>query len=310
MFNEFDNGLYDGAGLGYPARQSLVGFGFDPDCYISTAQIAPSPYTSQPLIQAKLGGLIKLIEACDDSQPPIGDLEGDALTVYQSIIQNVTTEINGYLSSVYPIPLVQNNTIAVIQVAAVSSDGLGTILNDGTGIKVVSAGNYFAAPVAANSPAYLRHIDPLCNDYWFGENYWQQCQQGSGAVLTVTYANSPFSDENGSTVNAQTISGIPVVTNGGTKYNVGDLLVLVGGQSFVPAKIREAALILICHSFYQRRLAPDEKNIFETLAKMWREKLTSIGDGGDEQLDGTYKRFYSAGQSWNTRSVLFGANSL
>lgn len=305
MFNEFDNEIFGGVGLGYPARQTLVGFGFDPDCYISTARIAPSPYVSQSLIQAKLGGLIKLIEACDDSQPPIGDLKGDALAVYNSVIQNVTTEINGYLSSVYPIPLVQNNTVAILRVTAVGSNGAVT------GISVVQGGNYLLAPSVNQSPVYLRHIDLNCNVNYWGE-CWQQCQTGSGLTLTVAYGNTPFSDENGTTVQAQTIAGTPAIVSGGTLYNVNDLIVLVGGQSFVPAKIREASLILICHSFYQRRIAPDEKNIFETLAVMWRKKLASIGDdsGEGEQLDGTYKRFYSSGQSWNQRSVLFGANSL
>lgn len=307
MYDECDNWIFGGVGYGYPARQRLVGFGYDPDNYISTAQIQPSPYTSQPLIQAKLGGLIKLIEACDDDQPPQGTIaNGDAQVVYNSVIQNVTTEINGYLSSVYPIPLVQNNTVAILQVSGITTDGLGTV----TSVTVIQGGNYLAAPAANQFPVYLRHIDPLCNVHWWGEN-WQQCQQGTGLNLTVAYAGTPFSDENGSTVQAQTITGTPTIVSGGTKYNCGDLIVLVGGQSFVPAKIREAALILICHSFYQRRIAPDEKNIFETLAKMWREKLTAIGIGdGMEELDGTYKRFYSAGQSWNQQSVLFGANSL
>lgn len=310
MFDTFDNELNTTIGFNpNPARQTLAAWGYDPDCYISTAKIAPSPYTSQALIQAKLGGLIKLIEACDDSQPPLGQLTDDALAVYQNVIQNVTTEINGYLSSIYPIPLVQTDTIAVIQVTAVSSDGLGTILTDGTGIKVLTVGNYFVAPATNNSLVYLRLLDPLCNEQYFGFD-WKSCQKGLGAVLTVTYVATPFSDENGSMVNAQAVSGVPVVANGGTGYNMGDLLVLTGGQSFVPAKIREAALILICHSLYQRRLAPDEKNIFETLAKMWREKLTGIGEGMDEQLDGTYKRFFSIGAVWGQKSVLFGANSL
>lgn len=305
MFDEFDNGIWNGFGVTTPAVQFLVGFGFDPDCYISTAKIAPSPYTSQSLIQAKLGGLIRLIEACDDSSPPIGDLTGAALAVYNSVIQNVTTEINGYLSSVYPIPLVQNNTVAILQVTAVDSNGAVTAFN------IVQGGNYLVAPNVAQSPVYLRHIDPNCNSHYWGNN-WPFCQTGSGLSLTVAYGNAPFSDENGLTVQAQTIAGTPAIVSGGTKYNIGDLLVLVGGQSFVPAKVREASLILICHSFYQRRLAPDEKNIFETLAKMWRDKLTSIGNdsGEGEQLDGTYKRFYSSGQSWNSRSVLYDANSL
>ena len=305
MFNEFDNGLLIGGNVITPAYQFLVGFGFDPSCYISTAKIAPSPYTSQALIQAKLGGLIKLIEACDDSQPPLGQLTDDALTVYNSVIQNVTTEINGYLSSVYPIPLVQDNTIAILKITAVDSNGAVTAF------EVVQGGNYLTAPAIDQFPVYLRHIDPACNAYYWGDN-WQQCQLGSGLELTVTYADTPFSDENGSTVQAQTISGTPVIVSGGTKYEACQLVVLVGGQSFVPAKIREASLILICHSFYQRRIAPDEKNLFDGLAKMWREKLTSIGNdsGEGEQLDGTYKRFYSSGQSWNNKSVLYDANSL
>ena len=309
MLNEFDNGLYDGAGLGYPARQSLVGFGFDPDCYISTAQIAPSAYVSQSLIIAKLGGLTRLIEACDDSQPPVGSLNpvnppnNPAYLTYLAVIQNVVTEINGYLSSVYPLPLVQTGTVAILKVLTV--DANGSVLT----FEILEGGNYAVAPNVNQNPVYLRHIDPLANSHWFGQD-WQQCQKGSGFNLTVAYHGQNYSDESGQTLQAQTINGTPVIVSGGLNYKCGDLLVLTGGQSFVPAKIREAALILICHSFYQRRLAPDEKNIFETLAKMWREKLTSIGEGGDEQLDGTYKRFYSAGQSWNQQSVLFGANSL
>jgi len=305
VFDEFDNVALIGGNVITPAYQFLVGFGFDPSCYISTAKIAPSPYTSQALIQAKLGGLIKLIEACDDEQPPLGELEDSALEVYNSVIQNVTTEINGYLSSVYPIPLVQDNTIAILKISAVDSNGAVT------GFEIIQGGNYLSAPDTDQSPVYLRHIDPACNVYYWGDN-WQQCQRGSGLQLTVAYADTPFSDENGSTVQAKTIDGIPLIIDGGTNYSVGQLLVLTGGQSFVPAKIREASLILICHSFYQRRISPDEKNLFDSLAKMWREKLTSIGNdsGEGEQLDGTYKRFYSSGQSWNNRSVLYDANSL
>lgn len=306
MFDEFDNGIWSGAGIVTPAVQFLVGCGYDPDCYIFTAKITPSPYTTQALIQAKLGGLIKLIEACDDSSPPSGDFnDATVQAVYTGTIQNVVTEINGYLSSVYPIPLVQNNTIAILKVTAVNSAGAVTAFS------IVHGGNYLVAPDVAQSPVYLRHIDPNCNEQFFGCN-WQQCQKGSGLSLTVVYTDTPFSDENGTVVQAKTINGIPIIVSGGTLYKVYDLLVLIGGQSFVPAKIREAALILICSSFYQRRIAPDEKNIFGKLAEMWRDKLTSIGNDSSEgeQLDGTYKRFYSSGQSWNSRSVLYDANSL
>jgi hypothetical protein len=85
--------------------------------------------------------------------------------------------------------------------------------------------------------------------------------------------------------------------------------VLTGGSSFVPAKVRQAALDLIFYELYKRRLAPDEKNPGTDMAKYWRKMFQKIGDN-DGPLDGTYKRFFSPIASWNQRSVLFGANSL
>jgi hypothetical protein len=309
VFDECDNQFGVVGFAPFPARQTLVGFGYDPDCYISTAKVAPSPYVTQQGIIAKIGGLNLLISYVDDSQPPVASLNpanppnNPAYLTYQAIIQNVVTEINGYLSSVYPLPLVQNNTVGILRVTDV--DDLGAV----TAFEIVEGGDYLAVPATDQLPTYLRHIDPMANEKYFGFN-WQGCQQGTGLELTVAYANAPFSDENGTVAQAQTITGTPAIVAGGTGYKVYDLLVLTGGQSFVPAKIREATLILICHSFYQRRLAPDEKNPFESLAKIWRERLAAIGNGNDEQLDGTYKRFYSAGQCWSQRSVLAGANSL
>lgn len=310
MFQDDANYNWLGFGGGNPARQVLAGYGYDPENYIATAQLIPSPYVTQSLIQAKIGGLQKLTEACDDSQPPTGTLNpseppnNPAYLTYQSVIQNVVTEINGYVSSIYPIPLAQTGTVAVLQVSSVSTDGLGGV----TGLKVLDAGNYCTAPATAQTPVYLRHIDSVCNEQYFGCN-WLSWQTGSGLTLTVTYANTNYSDESGQVLTAQTVNGTPTIGTAGTGYNVGDILVLTGGSSFVPAKIREAALILICHSFYQRRLAPDEKNPFATLAKFWREFFVEIGEG-EKQLDGTYKRFFSPGTSWNQDSVLFGANSL
>ncbi len=66
---------------------------------------------------------------------------------------------------------------------------------------------------------------------------------------------------------------------------------------------------LVCHSLYKRRLAPEEKNPFSAQASTWRALLKDIGEG-EAQLDGTYRRFFSAGAVWGQRSVLFGANSL
>jgi hypothetical protein len=183
-----------------------------------------------------------------------------------------------------------------------------------TAIEVVDAGNYCTAPEAANTPAYLRHLDPLANENYLGVN-WRIRQLGTGATLTVTYAAKNYSDESGQVLSAQTVTGTPAIATAGTGYNVGDLLVLTGGSSFVPAKVREAALVLICHDLMQRRLAPDELNTFKVQARKWRGErdtdgmLTEIGEG-NLQLDGTYKRFFSVGSVWGQRSVLFGANGL
>ena len=302
MFNEFDNEFgYLGFDIN-PGRQTFAGFGYDRESYISTAQLVPSPYTSQALIQAKFNSQSDFIAAVDDTG--IGQIIGPALINLNNIIQNVTTEINGYLSSIYPMPLAQTGTVAVVQVTGVSTDGLGTI----TSISMLENGNYNTAPATTQNPVYLRYIDPLANIYFWGQN-WFNCQLGTGAILNVTYAPVNYSDESGQLLQAQSVTGTPTITNGGTGYNQYDLLVLTGGSSFVPAKIREAALVLICHSLYLRRLTPDEKNLYAPMAKFWREFFRDIGEG-DKQLDGTYKRFFSAGAVWGQRSVLFGANSL
>lgn len=301
-----------------PAIQRLFACGYDPECYIRTAQLIPQAYVTQLLIQAKLGGLIRLIEACDDAQPPTGDWDDAGVqTVYNSVIQTVTTEINGYLATIYPVPLAQTGTVSIVQVSTISSDGLGTV----TGITMINNGNYQAAPAADQFPAYMRYINPIQRAEWnnfqnedFVPGYnWNcldwNCQNGTGLELTVAYKNQNYSDESGQLLNAQTVNGVPVIVAGGTKYNVGDLLVLTGGSSFVPGKVRQAALDLICHTLFKRRLAPDEKNPFSTLAKMWRDLLVEISEG-EKTLDGTYRTNFSPVVSWNTQSVLFGANSL
>jgi phage gp36-like protein len=48
---------------------------------------------------------------------------------------------------------------------------------------------------------------------------------------------------------------------------------------YVPAKIKDAALIFCVEMLYQRRLAPEERNIFKSQADLWREILTKIGTG-------------------------------
>lgn len=375
MFCDFDqcNEAFD---VRIEGRQRLVACGYDPTCYISTAKLVSSPYTTQALIQAKLGGLIKLIEACDDQQPPSGDFnDASVQAVYTAVIQTAATEINGYLSSIYPIPLVQTNTIAVLKVTDVDTTGAVT------GVEVVYGGNYLTAPnggsganliaagtlyngigkyilsgltagltyryvpgandsefqngsdmltgeqtfvdaagmislfgtdiniavtatvelSAVNTPAYLRYIDPLANNQCFGAN-WLTCQTGTGLTVAAFYQSQPFSDEDGTTIQTQSLDGTPTIVTAGTGYKVDELFVLTTGTSIVPAKIRQAALDLICHTFYKRRLTPDEKNPFSTLAKMWRDLLLEIGHG-EQELDGTFKRSFSIGAMWGTRSV-------
>lgn len=308
-----------GWGFGNPSAEQLVACGYDPTCYIRTAQLIPQPYVTQALIQAKLGGLIRLIESCDDSQPPSGNWNDLGVqAVYNAVIQTVTTEINGYLATIYPVPLAQTGTVSILQITSVSSDGTNYV----TGISVIVPGNYQVAPAQIQNPAYMRYVDPLQKAQWLGDcegdeliggcgwNFQNfNCQNGTGLQLNVQYVGQNYSDESGQVLQAQAISGVPTILAGGANYQVGQLIVLVGGSSFVPGKVRQAALDLICHTFYKRRLAPDEKNPFSALGKMWRDLLVEISEG-DKDLDGTYRRNFSPVASWNTRSVLFGANSL
>ena len=297
--------------MGNPARKLFVGYGYDPEAYISTAQLAPSPYTTEQLIIGKLGGLNRLITACDDSQPPVGSLAptiggqpNPVYLTYQSVLQIATTEINGYLSSIYPCPLAQTGTVGIMRVTGISTDGNEAI----TAIEVVDVGNYCTAPSTPNSVAYMRHLDAEANEHFWGPD-WQCEQRGSGASFSVAFTPVNYSDESGQLLQAQAIFGTPVIVSGGTKYHHGDLLVLTGGSSFVPAMVRQAMLDLVCHTLYKRSLAPDEKNPFEPLVRMWRKLFIEISEG-EKSLDGTYKRFFSAASSWNTASVLNGANSL
>jgi hypothetical protein len=311
VYNEFDSSLW-GLGFGQnPDRQRLVGYGYDPESYIATAKLTPSQYATQALIIAKIGGMSRLIESCDDSVPPIGNLNptignspvaNPAYLAYQAVIQTVVTELNGYLSSIYPIPLAQTGTVAILQVVSVDTTGAVTA------IKVLDTGNYCTAPDVNQTPAYLRHTDPLANVNFWGAN-WAYCQTGSGLAVTAAYATVNYSDESGQVLQAYAVNGTPVIANGGTGYQANDILVLTGGSSFVPAKVRQACLDLICHTLYKRRLAPDEKNPFSTLAKYWRDLFVQIGEG-QAVLDGTYKRNFSAGMAWTQPSVVFGANSL
>lgn len=296
MSCDCENGFRDNfvGGFGTPPYQRLEDCGFDPFCYISTAGLAVVPYTTKEAIIGRVGGNLQmLIPATDDDGT--GDINQP---IFDSILSNVSTEINGFISSIYPIPLAKTGTVAIFKVTAV--DSAGAI----TEISVISAGGYSVAPNTTNSPAYLRFKNIRDYDNCWGWNWDCNCQNGSGASFTVAYT-AP------ATVTAQTpilVNGTPVIAAGGTDYQVNDLLVLTGGSSFVPDKIINAATTLFCYELLRRRLVPDEKNQFDKDASKVKDELLKISNG-ELDMDGTYRTFFSLVSAWVTQSVLQG-NSL
>ena len=283
MLYNYSYGQGFGFGFQTPAYPTLTEWGFDPEVYIATAGLTAVLYTNATAIAARFEGANDLIAATDDQQT--GSLDS---AVLNQIITNVTTEINGYISTIYPIPLVKIGTVAVIKIKTVDSNG-GI-----TAIEVLKPGNYSTAPGASNTPAYLRHDGMFNNPDW-----WKNCQNGTGAVFTVTYSNAaPYM-----------VSGTPVISTAGTGYEACQILVLTGGKSYVPDKISNAALTLCCYELQRRRLSPQENNLYYQDAKMIKEELLKIGNG-ELNLDGTYRTFYSPATCWGQRSVLAGANSL
>lgn len=288
MFLEYPYSDIDGwGGRGDPARQRLFACGYDPACYISTAALMVAAYTNTSAIVAKYGSMADLIAATDDDNS--GNLNQGVL---DSITSNATKEINGFISTIYPIPLAKTGTVSIIRITNVDSSGVVTA------ISVVTNGSYLTTPATANTPAYLRYLDPLANCDFYGP-CWQTCQLGTGLSLTVAYTNTaPF-----------LVSGTPVILSGGTGYQINELVVLTGGSSYVPDKIANAATTISCFDLARRRLAPTESNNFAEDAKSIKKELMGIGNG-ELDLDGTYRSFYSPVTSWNTQSVLAGANSL
>lgn len=294
---ENDNfGNFGQGNCGYlPPVQRLIACGVDPECYISTAGLIVVPYTTQDAISARFGGLQDVIAATDDTDT--GNVDVSILT--QSIT-NVTSEINGCISSIYPIPLAKTGTVAILRVASVSTDGQGIV----TGLAMLSNGGYQVAPLTTNSPTYLRYLNPLAYKNCWGWNCNESCQLGTGLSLTVAFTN-PASVTPQSPI---LVNGTPAIASGGTGYQVNDVLVLTGGSSFVPDKIINAANLMVCYELARRRLTPDEKNNFYPDTKKVKEELLEIGNG-EKVLDGTYRNFFSPVLSWNTESVLQG-NSL
>lgn len=293
---ENDNfGNFGQGNCGYlPPVQSLEACGFDPSCYISTAGLSVVPYTNQASIIGRVGGNLQvLIPATDDDGT--GNINQP---IFDSILANVTSEINGYISSIYPIPLAKIGTVAILQITAVDSNGAVTA------IKMLANGGYQASPSTTNAPTYLRYINPLAYGNCWGWNWDLNYQTGSGLSLTVTLT-TPTS------VTPQTpiiVNGTPSIAAGGTGYAMNQVLVLTGGSSFVPDKIQNAANLLFCYELLRRRLVPDERNQFGPDAIKVKEELMEIGNG-EKVMDGTYRDFYSPVAAWVQQSVLLG-NSL
>ena len=296
MLDVFESESLGNFGLGIglqPPYQRREACGYDPTCYISTANLAVVAYTNVAAVQARFGGLSDVIATTDDNNT--GNVD---TTIFDQVVTNVTQEINGYLSSIYPIPLARTGTVAVLKVTAVDANGAITA------ISVVTTGAYQSAPSTTNSPAYMRYINPLAYHNCWGWNWDVSCQTGTGASLTVAFTTP-------SAVTPQTpivVNGTPTIAAAGTGYKVNELLVLTGGSSFVPDKVLNAACLMVCYELARRRLVPDEKNNFYPDTKLVKKELIEIGNG-EKVMDGTYRDFYSPVSAWVQQSVLLG-NSL
>ncbi len=253
-------------------------------------------YTSQDLLVARLGGLVNmLIPSTDDDGT--GNVD---TTILANILSNVTTDIDGALGTIYPIPFVRRGTVALVQVLAVSTTGVVT------SIQMVPSqlGYYKVAPATSQTPVYAYPSADLTNRAGFYTSPWpwsvgSACwaQAGVGLTLTVAYTQATTNDKQFS------VTGTPAIANGGTGYVVGDIVALTGGASFVPNKVSNAALDMVCESLYTRRLSPSETNIFTKPADRWKEELAKIGNGFGE-LDALYPRLFTPGAAWVTYSKL------
>lgn len=72
---------------------------------------------------------------------------------------------------------------------------------------------------------------------------------------------------------------------------------------YIPSKIKDSTLIFACEMLYQRRLAPEEKNIFKPQADLWRQVLQTIG-AGQQPLDANVSRKITPGFAIVQDSVL------
>lgn len=244
------------------------------------------PYTTADLIIARLGSQYALIESTDDTGA--GQIN---TTILNNVIAAITTEINGYLAPIYPIPPRRRGTVAIFQ--AVTVDSNGSMLT-------------FQQPPL--SPYFTTFYRPLRqpappNGYYYAiptgtSPYATVGGNGTGCTMNVTFTTSqPFSVATAS------------IASGGYGYVPYDIIGLVGGTSYLPAKISTAALALCCYALYARRLAPSEENQFRDEAMLWRGSAANPGElvkigRGEVELDGDYPRLVSPGAAWVERNRL------
>ena len=103
-----------------------------------------------------------------------------------------------------------------------------------------------------------------------------------------------FTDDNGDGVADQGVLDLVI----SIASNAADVYVASIYQTpftgYIPSKIKDAALIFAVEMMYQRRLAPEEKNIFKPQADLWREVLRTIGTG-QVPLDANVPRLVTPG---------------
>ena len=294
---------YGPFGSQYPTQWDIgipIQSGYDPILAASSAVLTPVPYVTANEIAAELGSSKYLIEATDDTgSGQLGGVSqgGQGEDVFSDVVTNVTNAINSYLAAVYPIPFVRTGTPTIVQVSAVDINGAVTA------ITVLQPGFYLTAPASPNSPTY-----PTL-PAWADPNHLQldqygtipavppwltNPQTGSGLSLAVTFVSTSHDGLTGFTA-----SGVPTIAAGGSGYAVNDIVLFYGGQSFLPVKVRYAALILACEKCYRRRLAPDEVNPFAKLAEGVRGELSEISKG-NAALDANFRRSFSPAAAWVT----------
>lgn len=280
---------------GLPPRQEKAGCGYDPNCYIASANLAVAPYTNNTNLIARSGGTLQVLYPATDDNGTGGVDQG----ILNSIIANVTTEINGLISSIYPIPLQEIGTVCILQVATVTDDSTSAIAT----VNIIENGSYLTAPATPNAAVYIKPLTIRETE----ARLWQTPpfirNPGSGASFTLTI-NAPATPTRQSPV---TVTAVAIAA-GGQNYQVGDILVIVGGSSFVPDKIVNASTTMCCYELLRRRLAPGEKNFFDEDYKTVKKELLLIGNG-EMVMDGTYRNFFSPAFAWTSESVLQG-NSL